>query len=231
MDWMEIMSNVEQLKTEVKTQILNAIKHPYLKKHLLPPTIDEVKVTILIELMDQHNFTKEKILHYCKALMIHQIALDTHELVSTYEGTPQDREKKQLTVLEGDFYSGLYYEALSNTGEISLIRELSYAVKEMNEQKINLVHHKFTSLEELLRCITVIESTILVHFANYIGSNQSIKNIENKCLMTRLEQEIQHVKDGEDSDFLKHLGSLQGIETEKNELLDVISKIILQLQN
>lgn len=231
MDWMEIMSNVEQLKTEVKTQILNAIKHPYLNKHLLPPTIDEVKVTLLIELMDQHHFTKEKIIHYCKALMIHQIALDTHELVSTYEGTPQDREKKQLTVLEGDFYSGLYYEALSNTGEISLIKELSYAVKEMNEQKINLVHHKFTSLEELLRCITMIESTILVHFANYIGSNESIKKIENKCLITRLEQESQHLKDGEDSDFIKHLGSLQGVQIEKNQLLKVISKIILQLQN
>lgn len=231
MEWMEIMSNLEQFKNEVKVQILNAIKHPYLNKHLLPPTIDEVKVTLLIELMDQHHFTKEKIIHYCKALMIHQIALDTHELVSTYEGTSRDREKKQLTVLEGDFYSGLYYEALSNTGEISLIKELSFAVKEMNEQKINLVHHKFTSLEELLSCITMIESTILVHFANYIGSKESIKKIENKCLMTRLEIESQHIKNGKNSDFIKHLTSLQGVQIEKNQLIDVISKIIIQLQN
>lgn len=224
------MSNVEQLKTEVKAQILNAIRHPYLNKHLMVPKIDDVKVSILIKLMDQNHFPNEKIIHYCKALMIHQIALDTHEKVSTYESTPQDREKKQLTVLEGDFYSGLYYESLSNTGEISLIKELSYAVKEMNEQKINLVHHKFTSLEEILRCITIIESTILVHFAKYIGADQSITKIENKCLVTRVKEEISNLKDGNDSDFINHLQEELGIY-DKNELQVELSKISLQLQS
>jgi heptaprenyl diphosphate synthase len=230
MDWMEIMSSMSGLKNEVNEQILNAIKHPYLNKHLSTPKIDDVKVSLLIDLLQDNKFDKDQIIHYCKALMIHQIALDTHEKVSNDEGTSLDREKKQLTVLEGDYYSGIYYDALSKSREINLIKELSYAVKEMNEQKINLVHHNFTSIDELLRCITIIESTILVHFAIYIGAKDSINIIENKCLITRLEKEFQLLTDGNESDFISQFKKLIDIQ-EQNRLNEELSKIIIQLRN
>ncbi len=230
MEWMEIMSSTNELKNIVIAQILEKIKHPYLNKHLTTPIIDDVKVSLLIQLMDENEFSHDKIVHYCNALMIHQIALDTHEKVSNYESTSIDREKKQLTVLEGDFYSGLYYEALSRTGEISLIKELSYAVKEMNEQKINLVHHQFNTFEELLKCITIIESTILVHFAKYIGSSQSISVIENECLLTRLKKEFYLLNENIESDFILQMKKLIGMNKDHNELKDKVSKTILQLQ-
>lgn len=224
------MSSMSELKNEVTEQILKKIKHPYLNKHLSTPIIDEVKVSLLIDLLQDNKFAKDKIIHYCKALMIHQIALDTHEKVSNYEGTSLDREKKQLTVLEGDYYSGIYYDALSKSSEINLIKELSYAVKEMNEQKINLVHHNFTSIEELLRCITIIESTILAHFANYIGAMDSISLIEYKCLIARLEKEFQLLTDDNESDFKSQLSKLIGTK-EHTRLKDELSEIILQLRN
>ncbi len=229
MEWMEIMNSIHELKNEVITQILHTIRHPYLNQQLLAPTIDDVKVTLLINLLKDHNFSSDKIVHYCKALMIHQIALDTHEKVSTFEGTPMDREKKQLTVLEGDLYSGLYYDALSKTGEIGLIRELSYAVKEMNEEKINLVHEQFSSLEDLFNCITVIESTILVHFAKFISAEESIKHIEQECLMSRLKKEFEQSSVENCSDFILQFQRIMGI-VDLAKTKEELSKII-QLQN
>ncbi|WP_180232857.1 heptaprenyl diphosphate synthase component 1 [Bacillus sp. AFS055030] len=223
------MNSIQELKNEVITQILHTIRHPYLNQHLQAPTIDDVKVTLLINLLKDHDFTKDKIIHYCKALMIHQIALDTHEKVSTYKGTPMDREKKQLTVLEGDLYSGLYYDALAKTGEIGLIRELSYAVKEMNEEKINLVHEQFSSLEDLFNCITVIESTILVHFAKFISGEESIKQIEKECLISRLKKEFERLSAENCSDFISQFQRIKGI-VDLTQTKEELSKII-QLQN
>lgn len=229
MEWMEIMNSIQELKNEVIDQILHTIKHPYLNQHLSKPNIDDVKVTLLINLLKDNNFTSDKIVHYCKALMIHQIALDTHEKVSSYEGTPMDREKKQLTVLEGDLYSGLYYDALSKTGEIGLIRELSFAVKEMNEEKINLVHEQFSSLESLFKCITVIESTILVHFAKFISADEAINQIEQECLVSRLKKELEQLSVDNRSDFILQFQRIMGIEDLAKTKLE-LSKII-QLQN
>ncbi|WP_158095054.1 heptaprenyl diphosphate synthase component 1 [Gottfriedia luciferensis] len=225
------MNSIHELKNKVISEILQTIRHPYLSKHLSTPQIDDVKVTLLINLLKQNNFSHDKILHYCKALMIHQIALDTHEKVSTYESTPLDREKKQLTVLEGDFYSGLYYDALSRTGEIGLIRELSFAVKEMNEEKINLVHQQFTTLEELFKCITVIESTILVHFAKFIGSEESIHQVEKECLKSRLKKELDSRTFETGSDFMSQFQKVMCIQNDSALLKEELSKIIIQLQN
>ncbi|WP_179865508.1 MULTISPECIES: heptaprenyl diphosphate synthase component 1 [unclassified Bacillus (in: firmicutes)] len=223
------MNSIHEIKNEVITQILHTIKHPYLNQHLSIPTIDDVKVTLLINLLKDNDFTSDKIVHYCKALMIHQIALDTHEKVSTYESTPMDREKKQLTVLEGDLYSGLYYNALSKTGEIGLIKELSYAVKEMNEEKINLVHEKFKSLDELFKCITVIESTIIVHFAKFIASEESIHHIEQACLIARLKKEYEISSVDHCSDFIKQFQNIIGMN-DMGKIKEEISKIMIQLQ-
>ncbi|MFB7140899.1 heptaprenyl diphosphate synthase component 1 [Gottfriedia sp. NPDC056225] len=223
------MNSIHEIKNEVITQILHTIKHPYLNQHLSIPTIDDVKVTLLINLLKDNDFTSDKIVHYCKALMIHQIALDTHEKVSTYESTPMDREKKQLTVLEGDLYSGLYYNALSKTGEIGLIKELSYAVKEMNEEKINLVHEKFKTLDELFKCITVIESTIIVHFAKFIASEESIHHIEHACLIARLKKEYEISSVDHRTDFIKQFQNIIGLN-DMGKIKEELSKIMIQLQ-
>lgn len=225
------MSSINELKKVVTENIFNTIKHPYLNKHLPTPKFDDVKLLLLLQVLVEGKFEEDQIIHYCKALMIHQIALDTHEKVSSYEGSKLVREKKQLTVLEGDYYSGLYYEALANSGEINLIKELSYAVEEMNEQKINLVHHHFASLTELLECITIIESTIHVHFSKYIGAEHFVKEIEKQCLLSRIKKEQVNLEKNLETDFLIQIQNIIGVKNDKNRLKEEIINIITKLQN
>ena len=95
--------------------------------------------------------------------MLVQIALDTHEKVSNKanEETSGFHKRRQLTVLAGDYYSGLYYYLLSMNCDIILIRALAEGIKEINEHKIMLYQKAHVAIRDIMESVVIIESALL----------------------------------------------------------------------
>src|SRR5699024_12080275 len=74
-----------------------------------------------------------------------QIAWDTNDLVPVTNDemdSEESRVAKQLTVLAGDYYSGLYYLLLSEIEAFDMIHILASAIKEINEYKMKLYYQE-----------------------------------------------------------------------------------------
>ena len=121
------------------------------------------KIALLYGALKSANLHIEQIEHYVVTIMLVQIALDTHERVSNKAGEEEIEFHKcrQLTVLAGDYYSGLYYYLLSMNRDIVLIRALAEGIKEINEHKIMLYQKAHETTDDIMKSIATIESALL----------------------------------------------------------------------
>ena len=113
------INNIKELKQVIETKAY----HPYLQKHIEKPVVDEDKLLLLWGLFNELDISNDERNHYILSTMLVQIALDTHEKVSNTNVTLEKSDllkSRQLTVLAGDFYSGLYYQVLSEVGNIKI---------------------------------------------------------------------------------------------------------------
>nr|WP_239454502.1 heptaprenyl diphosphate synthase component 1 [Bacillus suaedaesalsae] len=147
-------------------QINECIHHSYLKKYLHAPKVDEDKLTLLVAMCNELN-VEEKVLHtYIITTMLVQIALDTHELVAVGSNSSDKQQKvQQLTVLAGDYFSGLYYKLLADIEDTQMIKLLAESIKLINEHKIRVYRHDLTYPEPLFDSIKIIEGQLFKNIA------------------------------------------------------------------
>ncbi|WP_067725451.1 heptaprenyl diphosphate synthase component 1 [Oceanobacillus damuensis] len=175
------------------------IHHKYLEKYLKKPKFDKEKLRILTSLVDHkvslNPIQKEQ---YVITAMLVQIALDTHELVparNDTDETKEDKLAKQLRVLAGDYYSGLYYLFLSEIEDFDFIHTLATSIKKINEYKIQLYYKEVESLAEFIDVIKKIDSTVITHVTQHIYDDSSIHELIADWLLTdRLTAELSEAK-------------------------------------
>jgi heptaprenyl diphosphate synthase len=181
------LQQIEKLMTDMKDLIMQRISHPYLQKYIQTPNIDKDKLLLIISMLDQHGLTKLEMKDFVVTTMLIQIALDTHELVSNTTN-PIEKEtslkSRQLTVLAGDYFSGLYYKILADSNNLAMIRALSEGIKEINEHKIFLYQKDSDGIEKLMNNIWTIESALINKLADYL--HESIwKDISSHLLFMK----------------------------------------------
>lgn len=196
--------NIQQLKKKIEKKI----RHHYLETHIQRPEIDEEKLRLVAILMHHKPalsaVQKER---YIMTTMLVQVALDTHELVSIHNNVNDTKEKmlsNQLSVLAGDYYSGLYYFLLAEMEEFSFIHSLATAIKEINEYKMQLYYMEADSLHDYIAIAQKIDSLLYVHSVNEIGSPELVSVIELWLLTNKLMKESKEFEKNQPSPLLDH---------------------------
>ncbi len=172
---------------EIKEAIETQIEHSYLEKYIQKPVIDDDKLFILSSIINNTPNSDSKKKHYIITAMLVQIALDTHDLVSRREEhgeTGRNKKQRQLTVLAGDYYSGLYYYLLSRLDDIPMIHMLASAIKEINELKMTVYYKEYESVSEFMNSVMQIESLLIRRIAEFF-QRDSINEFTGNWLLTR----------------------------------------------
>jgi heptaprenyl diphosphate synthase len=192
------LHDIRKQLSEMKELVGQKVSHSYLLKFIQAPYIDEDKLLILISILNQIEMSGKQLGNYALTTMLIQIALDTHDHVPN--DSEEDEENgssktKQLTVLAGDYYSGLYYMLLADTDDIQMIKALSMGIKEVNEHKISVFQKEFDGIEKLMSSIKMIESSLLIKFIEYfqvdVWKEVVINFLFVKRLINEREQYIQ----------------------------------------
>ncbi|WP_445492190.1 heptaprenyl diphosphate synthase component 1 [Niallia sp. 03133] len=155
------MANIQELMDEVKEKITKKIDIPYLFQHIPEPNMDEDKLLLTVAALKASKLSEKEAEIYTMTTMLIQIALDTHELVTNESISKGIEKSRQLTVLAGDYYSGHYYKLLADVDDISMIKKLAEAIKEINEHKIYLYHETEKDINQLLKSVEIVEFSLL----------------------------------------------------------------------
>lgn len=164
---MIILQDIQNKLANLKELIEQKSNHPYLIQNIGAPLIDEDKLLLLILILNQLNVSETETDTYIISAMLIHLALDTHDFVHS-KLNESELKSQQLIVLAGDYFSGLYYKHLSEISNISLIRELSRGIKEINEHKIMIYEHTPNSdIGQILNSFQIIEGALISKLTTY----------------------------------------------------------------
>ncbi|WP_368935488.1 heptaprenyl diphosphate synthase component 1 [Bacillus sp. SH8-8] len=200
----------------IKEKLMEKLRHPYFINYIEEPFIDEEKIALLYGALKSANLHIEQIEHYVVTIMLVQIALDTHERVSNKAGEEEIgfHKCRQLTVLAGDYYSGLYYYLLSMNRDIVLIRALAEGIKEINEHKIMLYQKAHETTDDIMKSIVTIESALLQKTCAHFQLSHWKPFITYVLGGNRLQKEIQLYADKQHSPVFQAMQDALGDKAE-----------------
>ncbi|WP_079509558.1 heptaprenyl diphosphate synthase component 1 [Mesobacillus jeotgali] len=213
--------------------LLEKLSHPYLQKHVESPFIDEDRLLLLASLLEQQEGNKEIATNYTLTTMLLQIALDTHEHVnnSLSDEGDESHKQRQLTVLAGIYFSGLYYKLLADLEDIDMIKRLASGVKEVNEHKISLYQKDAEAIDQLMESVKLIESSLLGKVADHYHATEWYEFASNWLFVKRLlSEEVIFMNSGNSLVFnaLKKI-SLPKLEQKASELSPEQQKYLLSI--
>lgn len=175
---------------QFKQQIENKMNHKYVDIYTKRPPIDEVTLELLYYGLSSSNRQAQARI---MATILVQTALRTHELVQNeeeYLSTDEQKKEKQLLVLAGDYYSGLYYLLLSEIKDVQMVDCLAKGIKEVNEKKMQLYYSEYENSKELIGLLMDIQTIIITRVSNHLCQTSVSYIIDKVARLHFLMQEL-----------------------------------------
>ena len=237
--WLRVYTLIKETK-ELKRIISQRMKCAYVEKYIQKPFIDENKLFVLGYIYKDTDIPESLKKRYITTIMLVQIALDTHELIPSNDNIGMSETEKQLSVLAGDYYSGLYYLLLSEIEDIPMIKTLANAIQYINEQKMKLFYEDVSSLDELMETIKAIETSLFTEAVRSIDKDHYfIPIIKEVLFIHKLMKEKEQIHEGKFSyiaNFVnKNIGIvdyehvIEIIDKELDESKEQLDKLLVQL--
>lgn len=230
----DFMQDLQIKLKYVKNKIEGKINHPFLAKNIVAPVVDEDKLLLLVSFLEHVKLPLEDIEHYSIPTMLLQVALDTHDKVTNDMSGECNLTSRQLTVLAGTYYSGLYYRMLAEKQDIEVIRLLAEGVETINDQKIIVYEQELTEIEQLMDSLKKIESSLYLKLTNHLDERAWGEVFSNFLFIKRIVSEKEEYLQRNSSVafvalkklvFPKHEGSLATLsQDEQNYLMMIFDK-------
>ena len=171
----------QKIINNIIKRIEEKLTHPLLNEKMAKPTFDIEKLRLFVKIFTQADIKNEMVEELTTAIMLMQIALDTHDMVTNVGNDEQTLFNRQLIILAGDYYSGLYYQMLAGTENKLLLNKLSEGIKEINEWKI-IVQYENSSFEIQKMAKLKIDTLLLSKACEAIGKLDLINEIESRFI-------------------------------------------------
>jgi len=199
-------SNIDM--KEMNELITYKIKHTFLNKYISKPIIDQTKLSTLSIIVNHTSLPDKTKQQYIIATTLIQMALDTHDLIPITNKEIEDEvaiTTKQLTVLAGDYYSGLYYLLLSELEDIPMVSLLATTIKEITEYKMKLYYGEIKKFDECLEAIKKVETLLITRVAEFVNHSNFIDITEKLIITSKLIEEKNHFPNQGQSPILDDL--------------------------
>lgn len=224
------MYSFNETAETIKNKLKKAMQHSYIEKNISKSVISTEKIALLHSLYVHSDESIHQQEQEMMTILLVQSALDTHELVPTGNTDQMNRKEIQLSVLAGDYYSGLYYYLLAELENLDLIQILATSIREINEQKMILFYREAVTFDELFETMKKIEALLFVNTADYLGYDYRITDwVEDQLLLFKLEKERVALEGGLPSYMLQFAKQHNMQEQMKlvlfNKLNDLVNKL------
>lgn len=201
--------NGQQIQSKIismEIDVLKAVRQRTLDQLTEGPFVKEARLFFLLLPFFNGEQWSDKMETSARTVAIVYAALHAHDRVK--EEMPISKEQ-QLTVLAGDFYSGIYYQLLAEGKNIEMVQKLATAIIQVSEKKASFHELALQQPEQVEETATVIETALLNAFYVENGFGHYKQLMEQSLLYIRYTEELEALKKGEFSYLLKLLsGSL-----------------------
>lgn len=146
-----------------------AVHHPLLEKNIGEVKLDRLKAFfLLLPKLNDERWTEPKHTAAIAVGAVH-IAFDAHDSIDERDATSTGQ---QLTVLSGDYFSGIHYRLLASLPHFGFIRTLSETIGQINETKANFHKSPPIGSEQLIEAVRTIEADCITNFLHTFGFPQ-----------------------------------------------------------